>query len=249
MRSKPFFAPIIILAVFLAFALQNEVYADDYIHGYFIYTIEDDSVTITDYTGSESIVTIPAMIGGNPVNTIATGAFADSESVTTVSLPETITSIQAGAFKDGQTVSYYSTSSSGAGTAQEAEGTGETDNRTDDSGGSGSNAGTDVADNYDAADGQYEEAEVSLFDDGGNETADSDIQKSGESGNGNEQSENGNARPGDGNKQADGENAYSVDGTNGGGGRTTAIIIIICVCAVAVVIGVVVARKKKQIVE
>ncbi len=76
----------------------------DYIHGYFRYTVSDDSVTITAYTGEESTVTVPSMIAGNPVSTIAAGAFAGNEDVVTVYLPETVTVIQPGAFSGSQSV-------------------------------------------------------------------------------------------------------------------------------------------------
>ena len=90
--------------VLLLLALAPTVYAD-YIHGFFRYTVEDNSVTITAYTGRESVVTVPAMIAGNPVNTIAPGAF-DGTGVTTVILPDTIMSAENGAFGTGQSVVY-----------------------------------------------------------------------------------------------------------------------------------------------
>lgn len=67
----------------------------------------DDSVTITDYTGEEEVVTVPAMIGGNPVNVIASGAFAKSKA-RTVYLPDTVVSVEEGAFSPGQSVVYAS---------------------------------------------------------------------------------------------------------------------------------------------
>ena len=79
----------------------------DYIHGFFRYVVSDESVTITAYRGNEEVVTVPAMIGGNPVNTISSDAFADS-SVKTVYLPDTIMAVEEGAFGPGQTVVYNS---------------------------------------------------------------------------------------------------------------------------------------------
>ena len=78
----------------------------DYIHGYFRYTIADESITITAYTGREESVTVPSMIGLYPVNTIAAGAFANNSYVKTVTLPDTVTTVEAGAFAPGQTVIY-----------------------------------------------------------------------------------------------------------------------------------------------
>ena len=92
------------MAGILLISAQTTAWADDYIHGYFNYTIEDQSVTITAYTGNESVVTVPAMIAGNPVNTIAPGAFAGCETVTAVILPDTIMSVEEGAFSQTQTV-------------------------------------------------------------------------------------------------------------------------------------------------
>ena len=97
-----------LIALLLAMSMSMTVFADgdEYIHGYFRYQVGDQSVTITSYTGKEETVTIPAMIGGNPVNTIASGAFADNDAVKEVHLPDTIMSVEDGAFHAGQTVIY-----------------------------------------------------------------------------------------------------------------------------------------------
>ena len=92
-----------LLTVLLMPTLSFPVLAD-YIHGYFRYETEDQSVTITAYTGKEESVTVPSVIGGNPVNTIAAGAFAGCESVKTVYLPDTISCVEEGAFSPEQTV-------------------------------------------------------------------------------------------------------------------------------------------------
>ena len=87
--------------------------AADYIHGFFRYTVEDESVTITSYKGREEEVTVPAMIGGNPVNVIAAGAFANNENVKTIHLPDTIMTVQPGAFGADQKVTYASQTKKG----------------------------------------------------------------------------------------------------------------------------------------
>ena len=92
----------IISVVFSTTAFASEVYSN----GYFRYTVEDYSVTIISYTGTENEVTVPTMIAGNPVNVIAEGAFARNTNVKKVNLPDTIMSIEEGAFGDGQSVSY-----------------------------------------------------------------------------------------------------------------------------------------------
>ena len=93
----------LIAGVLIAMLVISTAWADTYIHEFFRYTVEDDSVTITRYTGKEEVVTVPAMIGGHPVNTIAKGAFIDTP-VRTIKLPDTIMTIEEGAFAEGQTV-------------------------------------------------------------------------------------------------------------------------------------------------
>ena len=97
---------ILLAALLLALAVPAAAFAD-YIHGYFRYTIADRSVTITAYYGNETEVIVPAMIGTNPVNTIKAGVFAGTK-VQKVWLPDTIMTIEEGAFGPGQTVAYYS---------------------------------------------------------------------------------------------------------------------------------------------
>ncbi|MBQ6603148.1 MAG: hypothetical protein IJH99_07100 [Eubacterium sp.] len=94
-----------LIAIILIMTMHASAYAD-YIHEYFRYTVEDNSVTITAYLGNETAVTVPAMIGGNPVNVIAAGAFANNTTVTVVYLPDTIMSVETGAFGPGQSVIY-----------------------------------------------------------------------------------------------------------------------------------------------
>ena len=105
-----------------------------YVHGYFRYTVADDSVTITAYTGDEEVVTIPSMIAGNPVNTIASGAFSGAEHTTTVYLPDTIMTVESGAFSAVQSVVFSGTKA--AGTDPSAEGK---ENEGDNAGGSSDN--------------------------------------------------------------------------------------------------------------
>lgn len=82
--------------------------ATEYVNGYLRYTVEDGSVTITGYNGREIEVTVPAKIAGVPVNTIASGAFWNANTVKKVNLPDTIMTIEEGAFAVGQTVVYNS---------------------------------------------------------------------------------------------------------------------------------------------
>ena len=93
----------VLAGLLIAMMVISTAWADTYIHGFFRYTVADDSVTITRYTGNEEVVTVPAMIGGHPVNTIAKGAFVDTP-VRTIKLPDTIMTVEEGAFAEGQTV-------------------------------------------------------------------------------------------------------------------------------------------------
>ena len=110
--------PILVLAVLLALILPAAAFGTEYIHGYFRYTVADESVTITAYTGGESVVTVPSMIGSYPVNTIAAGAFANNDAVHTIILPDTIMTVEAGAFGPGQSAVYAGATSAGEPTAE-----------------------------------------------------------------------------------------------------------------------------------
>ncbi len=78
--------------------------AETYQHGYLEYEVADQSVTITGYAGHEESATVPAMIGGNPVNSVAAGAFAEADTIEAVFLPDTVVSVEQGAFAPGQAV-------------------------------------------------------------------------------------------------------------------------------------------------
>ena len=66
------------------------------------YAYEDDAdgtgVKITKYTGSDAVVTIPASLGGKPVTVIGGSAFFQCESLTSVTIPDTVTVIENSAF-------------------------------------------------------------------------------------------------------------------------------------------------------
>lgn len=90
------------------------VYAEEikqatiYTEEYFEYYIEEESITICGYFGSEREVTIPSAIAGYPVSKLAVGAFSESDSVEMVNLPDTIMSIEEGALSGKQKVTYNS---------------------------------------------------------------------------------------------------------------------------------------------
>ena len=97
-----------LLAVGLVGASAPAARADDtvYTEGTLYYTIANGSITITGCFGRDAEVHVPAMIAGIPVNTIASGAFANNEYVKTVYLPDTISKVGPGAFGDGVRVIY-----------------------------------------------------------------------------------------------------------------------------------------------
>ncbi len=64
------------------------------------YSISDDEVTITNYRGSATELTIPSTIEGYPVTYICDYAFWECDSLTSITLPEGVTSIGVWAFHD-----------------------------------------------------------------------------------------------------------------------------------------------------
>jgi hypothetical protein len=63
------------------------------------YSVQDDSVSITDYFGQDPHVVIPAVMDRRPVASIATGAFIDKKLVSVV-LPDSVREIGAAAFAE-----------------------------------------------------------------------------------------------------------------------------------------------------
>ena len=99
----------LLLALVMALSLTAVASASTvYTEGALYYTIADESITITGYFGRDEVVTVPASIAGIPVNTIAKGAFTGSSAVRVVDLPDTIITVEEGAFAAGITVNYNS---------------------------------------------------------------------------------------------------------------------------------------------
>ena len=99
-----------------------------YTEGYFYYTIEDGSITITGYFGNEITVRIPNNIAGIPVNAIAPGAFKGT-TVEVLYLPDTIMSIGDGGngnarviYEGSEKSSTTAQPSGGAETSQQSSG-------------------------------------------------------------------------------------------------------------------------------
>ena len=60
--------------------------------------INDGTVRITGYTGTDDIITIPSEIDGKKVSRIGIGAFWGCTSLTSVKIPETVTGLEVSAF-------------------------------------------------------------------------------------------------------------------------------------------------------
>ena len=65
----------------------------------YTYTVSGGAVTITGYTGHGGVVNIPGTINGMPVTRIAMSAFSWKTSVTSVSIPTSVTNIGTSAFE------------------------------------------------------------------------------------------------------------------------------------------------------
>ena len=68
--------------------------------GDMVYQASDDAATLVRYFGSDSKVDIPAELGGKPVTSIGVAAFAYCSSLTEVTIPKSVTSIEHAAFYD-----------------------------------------------------------------------------------------------------------------------------------------------------
>ena len=75
----------------LSLLLTTELRAED-----FTYTNINGTVTITAYTGAGGAVSIPSTIAGLPVTRIGGLAFNNQSSVTSVTIPESVTSFESG---------------------------------------------------------------------------------------------------------------------------------------------------------
>lgn len=69
------------------------------VYGNYAYEIiDDDNVKITNYNGSESEVVVPSVLDGKTVTKIGYGAFAECKSIEKVTIPDSISVIEAYAF-------------------------------------------------------------------------------------------------------------------------------------------------------
>jgi hypothetical protein len=87
---------LILSALLLASAFQTAK-GQTYTSGDYQYTLSNNQATITGYTGSGGVVTIPSSLNSYPVVSIGNNAFFGS-ALTSVSIPNSVTSIGVGAF-------------------------------------------------------------------------------------------------------------------------------------------------------
>ena len=80
--------------------LPTAIFADTYEDFEYSITEETNEVTITKYTGTDTVVSIPDTINGNPVTSIGTGAFAGRDNLENITIPNNVTSIGNAAFRE-----------------------------------------------------------------------------------------------------------------------------------------------------
>ena len=80
--------------------LPSSIYLSSYVSGLYSYTVSDGTATVTDYTGSDAVVSVPSTLDGYPVSAIGTDAFRNNDTIVSVTLPEGIISIGSSAFRD-----------------------------------------------------------------------------------------------------------------------------------------------------
>jgi fibronectin type 3 domain-containing protein len=88
-----------LLSIIVVAPITVNASEDDLTYGDFQYKIEDDnSCTITDYDGMASSLSIPSAINGHTVKQIDTGALSDNRIITSVTIPNGVTTIGFSAF-------------------------------------------------------------------------------------------------------------------------------------------------------
>ena len=90
--------PLLILALVLVLAIKDKTYAATY--GVLTYGVRDDgTIKITDCdTNASGALTIPDTINGKKVTGIGWGAFEDCRNLTSITIPNSVISIESRAF-------------------------------------------------------------------------------------------------------------------------------------------------------
>ena len=97
MRNKWFVALLLVVVMVCACwtgVLAEDVERETFTSGDYKYALLDDgTVEITDYKGKAKELTIPDMLDGKKVSAIGNSAFYSCDSLTSVSIPDSVTSI------------------------------------------------------------------------------------------------------------------------------------------------------------
>ena len=97
--TSVFLTITMLLSIIVVATITVNASEDDLTYGDFQYKIEDDnSCTITDYDGMASSLSIPSAINGHTVKQIDTGALSDNRIITSVTIPNGVTTIGFSAF-------------------------------------------------------------------------------------------------------------------------------------------------------
>ena len=97
--TSVFLTITMLLSIIVVAPITVNASEDDLTYGDFQYKIEDDnSCTITDYDGMASSLSIPSAINGHTVKQIDTGALSDNGIITSVTIPNGVTTIGFSAF-------------------------------------------------------------------------------------------------------------------------------------------------------
>ena len=153
-RKKILFT--ICMFILLLFLPVKSLAATVYTEGDFYYELQDESIVITGYFGSDTEITLPDKIAGYPVSKIATGAFIGT-TVKVINIPDTIMTIEENAIAAGITVNYAAEQNGNQSSGEEKTENDSTENKEN----VGGNSDSDV--NMDNK-GQVDEVEINIED-------------------------------------------------------------------------------------
>jgi hypothetical protein len=89
---------IVLRGLFLKLAVDASILEDRFAYTNFTYATNNGALTIVSSGGAGGLVSIPAMVYGMPVVGIGQGAFGSDSNLVSISIPNTVTSIEADAF-------------------------------------------------------------------------------------------------------------------------------------------------------
>ena len=95
---KKLFASLLALVLLLTCIPLGAVSVSAATSGDYTYTVTDGKATITGYTGYASAITIPSKLNGYPVTAIGGWAFYYRDNLTSVTIPNSVKTIDSGAF-------------------------------------------------------------------------------------------------------------------------------------------------------